>query len=267
MLQDYDNDLFLTENLLHNTRTSVHQQVFGNPDENIMYQPALAICLEECHHSFHVVKKTPFDVRKCLLNIIIQEKIITLANTNPPKQMSAHQKLEYVYAWQTANGNMLNDVGLGHNCVEGGEANFVTGLFLSTAAARIYVPLLQTVYQADAAHMKFGKYTLYSCYGITSNCNALPIAFGIVFENEDKEGWEHFGDFVKSCHSTIIDRKVTVITLFIGRRMLRFMSRVARENSRAIGIMNCFLDRVQWQLWSSKRLSVNATFRLMPSHI
>ncbi len=62
---------------------------------------------------------------------------------------------------------------------------------MSIAPAKNSVPLLQTaVYQADAAHMNFGKYTLYSCYGITSNCNLFPVAFGIVFSNEDKEGWE-----------------------------------------------------------------------------
>ncbi len=38
--------------------------------------------------------------------------------------------------------------------------------------------------------MNFGKYTLYSCYGITANCNAFLVAIGIIFGNEDKHGCE-----------------------------------------------------------------------------
>ena len=186
--------------------------MFGHPDENIMYLPALAMSLDECGHSFHVVKKTPFQVKKRLLNIILQEKINALANATPPKQMNTVQKLGYVDAWQVANREMLNDVGLGQNCIEGGKETFVTGVFLSTAAAKNSVPLLQTVYQADAAHMNFGKYTLYSCYGITANCNALPVALGIVFGNEDREGWGLFWKFAKSHHPMIDQRTVTIIT-------------------------------------------------------
>lgn len=145
MLQDYANDLFITDNLIHNTRTNIRNKVFGHPDENIMYLPALAMSLDECGHSFHVVKKTPFQVKKRLLNIILQEKINALANATPPKQMNTVQKLEYVDAWQVANREMLNDVGLGQNCIEGGKETFVTGVFLSTAAAKNSVPLLQSV--------------------------------------------------------------------------------------------------------------------------
>jgi hypothetical protein len=212
MLQDYANDLFITDNLIHNTRTNIRNKVFGHPDENIMYLPALAMSLDECGHSFHVVKKSPFQVKKRLLNIILQEKINALANATPPKQMNTVQKLEYVDAWQVANREMLNDVGLGQNCIEGGKETFVTGVFLSTAAAKNSVPLLHPVYQADAAHTNYGKYTLNSCYGITANCNALPVALGIVFGNEDREGWGLFWKFAKSHHPMIDQRTVTIIT-------------------------------------------------------
>ncbi len=86
---------------------------------------------------------------------------------------------------------MLDDVGLGTNCDAGGVGpdRFLCGIFLSISAARNAVPLLQTVYQTDASHMNFGKYMLYSCYGGTANCNAFPVAFGIIFGNEDKERW------------------------------------------------------------------------------
>jgi hypothetical protein len=61
-------------------------------------------------------------------------------------------------------------------------------------------------------HVSFGKYTLYSCYGTTADCNTYPVAFGILFRNEDKEGWMDFCDFAKSVHPCIDDIKVAIIT-------------------------------------------------------
>ena len=116
------------------------------------------------------------------------------------------KKLHYLEKWEDANIKMLEDVGLGRNC---GDANdivahrFLCKIFLSIAA-RNTVPLLEMVYQADGAHMNFGKYTLYSCYGITANCNDFPVAFGIVFDNEDKEGLERFWLFAKSLHPCLL---------------------------------------------------------------
>ena len=126
------------------------------------------------------------------------------------------------------------------------------------------MPLLQTVYQADAAHMNFGKYTLCSCYGIPANCNAFPVAFGIIFGNEDKERWDYFSKFVKSCHPSINHAWVTVITNqqkgsvealqvivplavnsfahIIGERTFLHMSRVEMGNTAVFGTIIFSLD-------------------------
>jgi hypothetical protein len=89
---------------------------------------------------------------------------------------------------------------------------FFSGILFSTSGAQKAVPFLQQVFQADACHMNFGKYTLYSCYGITANCNTYPVAFGILFDNEDKEGWMDFWDFAKLVHPSIVNTRVTIIT-------------------------------------------------------
>jgi hypothetical protein len=60
--------------------------------------------------------------------------------------------------------------------------------------------------------LSFRKYALSSCYGTTANCNTYPVAFGILFGNEDKEGWMGFGDFAKSVHPSIDDTRVMIIT-------------------------------------------------------
>ncbi len=83
---------------------------------------------------------------------------------------------------------MLEDGGLGEPQSGDVPLKLFSGILFLTLGAGKTVPFLQQVFQADACHMSFGKYTLYSCYGITAKCNTYPVAFGILFGNEDKEG-------------------------------------------------------------------------------
>jgi hypothetical protein len=53
---------------------------------------------------------------------------------------------------------------------------------------------------------------LYSCNGVTANCNAFPVAFGIIFGNKDKEGWDQFWRFPTSRHPCLNHARVTIIT-------------------------------------------------------
>jgi hypothetical protein len=83
---------------------------------------------------------------------------------------------------------------------------------MATSTSKQNVPLLQTVYQSDAGHMNFGNNNLYSCYGITANCNATPVAFGIVVSNDDKSGWVDFWTFTKKIHPCLNTPETTIIT-------------------------------------------------------
>jgi hypothetical protein len=53
---------------------------------------------------------------------------------------------------------------------------------------------------------------LYYCYGTTANCNTYPVAFKILFGNEDKEGWMDFWDFTQLVYPSIDDTRVRIIT-------------------------------------------------------
>ena len=117
------------------------------------------------------------------------------------------QKIDFIKEWRKENKALLLKVGLGEGS---SERCFVTGIFISLSTARATVPLLQTVYQADAAHTNFGKYTLHSCYGVSSNGNTFPICLAIIFGNEDKEGWTMFWEFA-TCIHPCINRPVTTV--------------------------------------------------------
>ena len=74
------------------------------------------------------------------------------------------------------------------------------------------VPKLQRVFQADAAHTAYGKYTLFSFYGTTANGNMFLVALGLVFGNENKQAWMSFCKFIAELHPTLNQPDVTSIT-------------------------------------------------------
>ena len=94
----------------------------------------------------------------------------------------------------------------------GDNFQFLNGIMFATSASKHSVPMLQNVIQADAAHMNFGKYTLYSAYGNTANANMSPVAFAIIFGNEDCAGWTKFWNFAVNIHPSLNLSEITIIT-------------------------------------------------------
>ncbi len=67
-------------------------------------------------------------------------------------------KIDFMQEWRDNNQDLLSKAGLGNGPASEGS-KFVSGIF-SLGPAQQSVPHLQCVYQADAAHTNFGKYTL-----------------------------------------------------------------------------------------------------------
>ena len=94
-----------------------------------------------------------------------------------------------------------------------GDSNsFLTGILFSTNISITTVPHLQKVVQADACHMHFGKYTLFSTYGRIANGSMAPVAFGILFGNENEESWGKFWKFVAFHYHLLNNPLITIIT-------------------------------------------------------
>jgi hypothetical protein len=86
------------------------------------------------------------------------------------------------------------------------------GIFIAPSTSKKQIPFLREVIQADAAHMSFGKYTLYSAYATTANGTMLALGFAMLFGNKDKENWTHFWKFIKKTHPIVDQFKFTIIT-------------------------------------------------------
>ncbi len=92
------------------------------------------------------------------------------------------------------------------------ELKFLTGIFVAPSTSKVQAPFLQDVIQADAAHMSFGKYTLFSAYANTANMTMASLGFAILFDNKDKNNWTTFWKFIKNTHPIVNLNNKTIIT-------------------------------------------------------
>jgi hypothetical protein len=84
------------------------------------------------------------------------------------------------------------------------QLQFLNGIFFAPSFVKQTVPQLQKVFMADACHLHFGKYTLFSCYGMTANSNASPVAFAILFGNKNTSTWRQFWKYCRDLHRASI---------------------------------------------------------------
>lgn len=202
---------FLTAMIVQNAKMQCRFELFGNPTMNAQYTTAM---LRESSIRGHKVKgvyKTAEDVMAMLAKIVVQEES-DRRQASEGTSMTRDMKKEYLSEWMSVNKLMLQMGGLGIPMIGEPTPQFCGGVFFSMSYSNEVVPYLQNVFQADAAHTNFGKYTLFSCYGSTANANTSPIAFAILFGNEDKAGWEAFFEFAKEQHPCLDHSSKTFIT-------------------------------------------------------
>ena len=102
---------FLTNALIQNVRSTVRKEIFGDPDQNLTYLPKLEEVLREAGHDFEICTKTSDQVKKRLLEVVLQEKIQSLKKLN--RTMSKEEKLRYLENWEELNLDLLQKGGLG----------------------------------------------------------------------------------------------------------------------------------------------------------
>jgi hypothetical protein len=155
---------------------------FGDPATNIFFANGLVEKMKECDIDVKVLMKDRQQVLWMLEHVVLSD--LMCKNKVEGKLMMRAENIEFVSNWKLENKEVLEDGGLGEPKSGAVPLKFFSGILISTLGARKAIPFLQQVFQADACHMSFGKYTLHSCYGTTANYNTYPVAFGILIGNE-----------------------------------------------------------------------------------
>ena len=209
VLEPYGREYCFTEAIIQKARTDARKLIFGDADENVSFAHFVKADLEKAGHhvtlSFTTRKETMQNLDKVVLAEEAQRRKDANIDGLPPAERKA-----FILQWQTKHATQLHER-LG-TPEDGVHLRFLNGVFFTPSFTKETVPLLQKVFMADACHLNFGKYTLFSCYGVTANSNASPVAFAIIFGNESTSTWRQFWKYCLELHPTIDSEDVTIIT-------------------------------------------------------
>ncbi len=175
---------FLTAMIVQNAKIQCRFELFGNPTMNAQYTTAMLREASVRDHKVKSIIKTAAYVMAMLAEIVVQEES-DRRQASEGICMTRDMKKNYMSEWMSVNNKMLQSGGLGIQKIGEPTPQFCGVVFFLMSYSNAVVPFLQNVFQADAAHMNFGKYTLFSlCYGSTANANTSLIAFAILLRTK-----------------------------------------------------------------------------------
>ena len=164
--------------------------------------------LEKEGHIVNLIYTNCKDTLRNVEHLVVGEELLRLkATTNGT--LNKAERREFWSNWKTDNYALLVNQ-LGYKTQD--STRFLHGIFFTPSFSQKTVPELQTLFTADACHLNFGKYTMFTCYGITANANMLPVGFAIVFGNENATSWREFWRFIVETHPSMNTADVTIVT-------------------------------------------------------
>jgi hypothetical protein len=207
ILEPFRKAYCFTDNILQNARTEARKLIFGVPEENVGYVTSAKDELEKLGHfvtlSFTNQKETIQNVEK----IIIADEVLRRKEAHLDK-LAPHKRRAFVTKWMNDNSEILvKQLGW-----KSDNVSFLDGVLFTPSFVQRTILHLQKTYMADACHLNFGKYMLFSCYGVTANSNMSPVGFAIIFGNENTSNWTKFWEYVLKLHPSMNSGYITIIT-------------------------------------------------------
>jgi len=234
-LKMHGKEYALTEPILQKAKTAARTQLFGTPEVNVTFANSVKLELEQ---RGHIVRMEYTERRQTLKNIeviVISEELLRLKHLNN-STMDKDERLAYISKWKKDHRELLMAQLGPKEC----NVSFLHGIFFSPSFSQATVPELQRLVMADACHLHFGKYTLYSMYGITANANMFPVGFAIIFGNENLLGWQSFLKFIIELHPCLNKTDVTIVS----DQDKGLFSAIAEEATEAVNF-HCSYHRSQ----------------------
>ena len=205
VLKPYGVEGVFTDNLLQNTRRRVREQLFGTPDRNVQYTYHLKAEMEQRGHKVKVYVTNKKNTQRAMYDVLWDEECM---RRKRKVSIRTDDKKSFCEQWLKENKEEVYQL-LGHDL---DHLEFLHGIFFAPSVSVSVVPHLQKVFQADAAHVAWGKFTLFSLYGTTANGNMFPVVLGVHFGNENYVSWSKFWQFAVETHPCLNHPDITIIT-------------------------------------------------------
>jgi hypothetical protein len=207
VLKPYGNIGVFTESLLQNTRKAVRKELYGTASDNVQYAYHLKYEMERRGHPIRIHVANRKETKRAMEEVVWAEELAR-RGTTPKASIRTGSRTSFCKQWVKENGDKIYHA-LGD---KKDNLEFLHGIVFAPSVSVQVVPHLQKVFQADAAHVAWGKNTLYSLYGTTANGNMFAVAIGLFFGNENYENWCKFWDFAVATHPSLNHPEVTIIT-------------------------------------------------------
>jgi hypothetical protein len=217
IMKPYAKEYTLTDSIVQDAKDWAKLQLFGSTKENVQYARGVLDHVR-LGHEVEMIFQDHQKTIQAASAVVLHEDLLRRKKMKLPALDKASQ-LQYLNKWKAENKLYLNKE---FGFTDGPQFMFLTGVLFATSSSKHLVLLLQHIVQADGAHSSFGKYTLFSAYAMTANGNMSPLAFGLLFGNEDTKHWSKFWSFVKKVHPSIDSPAVTILT-DQDKRPLRLM--------------------------------------------
>ena len=209
VLEPFGKEYCFTEAIIQGARSEARKLIFGDADDNVGYVFFVKEDLEKAGHFVELSFATRKTTMQNLDKIILADEVLRRKNAQM-EGLKLEDRKAFVQNWYKEHEDMIVPR-LGSSADEN-RLQFLNGIFFAPSFVKQTVPQLQKVFMADACHLHFGKYTLFSCYGMTANSNASPVAFAILFGNENTSTWRQFWKYCRDLHPCIDSGDITIIT-------------------------------------------------------
>jgi hypothetical protein len=168
-LSPYGKPYTLTDALIQAARTQLRRAIFGDPEENCQYVHHVVKALQAEGHIVELRTTCRCVTIQNVNRIVIADELLRRKEFDGSTLTNSEQA-SYVDKWMDEHADLLvNQLGSKNDGL-----TFLNGMFFVTSFAKTSVPYLKDMFMADACHLQFGKYTLFSCYGITAKTPTCP---------------------------------------------------------------------------------------------
>jgi hypothetical protein len=188
MMKPYAKKYTLTDSIVQDARDMAKLQLLGLAEENVQYAQVVMDQVRGLGHKVDMIFQDQRETLQLVSSVMLHEEPMRRKKMKLPA-LDKTLQLKYMNKGKAKNELFLNNV-FGLEDVP--QVLFLTGVLFATSSSKHLAPLFQPPVQADGAHSSFGKYTLYSAYAMTANENMSPLAFGLLFGNEDTKNWSMF---------------------------------------------------------------------------
>ena len=208
IMKPYAKAFTLTDSIIQDGKDLAKNELFGNADDNVKYAKGVKDHLTALGHAVELCYHDRRRSLQLLTSVVIKEELVRRKKMNLPA-LDKQLQLNFVRAWKKQNALWINTV---FGLDDGPQFEFLSGALFATESNRHIVPRLQHVVQADGVHSSFGKYMLFSAYALSANGNMSPLAFGLLFGNEDTKNWATIWNFVLRVHPSLNSPEITIMT-------------------------------------------------------